>query len=65
MRRIGEFKATSHADAAAAHRRLPLAERLRRSWDLYLQHRSTSGAGFGDDPTPFYEKARARGLYRG
>jgi hypothetical protein len=36
MRRIGEAKAASHGDAAATQRALALAERLRRSWALYV-----------------------------
>ncbi len=65
MRRIGEAKAASHAEAAAAHRALPLEERLRRSWALYLAGRSTvRDEPRDDDPTPFYDRARALGLYR-
>ena len=65
MRRIGEAKADSHAEAAARHRALPLRERLRRSWALYLAGRSTPDPALReDDPTPFYERARALGLYR-
>jgi hypothetical protein len=65
MRRVGEAKAASHAEAAARHRALPLAERLRRSWALYLAGRSTAGGDpRDDDPTPFYDRARALGLYR-
>jgi hypothetical protein len=59
MRRIGEAKAASHADAAATHRGLALAERLRRSWALYLAYRSTVQGDRDDDPSPFYERARA------
>jgi hypothetical protein len=64
MRRIGDAKVKSHAEAAAAHRALPLAERLRRSWTLYLECRSTIRDDRDDDPRPFYERARALGLYR-
>ena len=65
MRRIGEAKAASHAEAAARHRALPVAERLRRSWALYLAGRSTIREDArDDDPTPFYDRARALGLYR-
>jgi hypothetical protein len=65
MRRIGEAKAASHAEAAARHRALPVAERLRRSWALYLAGRSTIREDArDDDPAPFYDRARARGLYR-
>jgi hypothetical protein len=65
MRRIGEAKAASHAEAAARHRALPLRERLRRSWELFLAGRSSAAlAEREDDPTPFYDRARALGLYR-
>lgn len=64
MRRIGEAKAESHAEAAATQRALTLAERLRRSWALYLACRSTIRDERDDDPSPFYERARALGLYR-
>jgi hypothetical protein len=65
MRRIGEAKAASHAEAGARHRALPVAERLRRSWALYLAGRSTMREDSrDDDPTPFYDRARALGLYR-
>jgi hypothetical protein len=63
MRRIGAAKAASHADATARHRALPLDERLRRSWELYLRGRATAHIR-DDDPTPFYERARRLGLYR-
>lgn len=66
MRRIGEYKAASHAEAQRAHLALPLAERLRRSWALYERYRSTlpQGDDRDQDPTPFYDRARALGLYR-
>lgn len=65
MRRIAEAKAASHAEAAARHRALPLRERLRRSWEIFLAGRSAQGpADRDDDPTPFYDRARALGLYR-
>jgi hypothetical protein len=65
MRRLGEAKATSHAEAAARHRELSIAERLRRSWALYQVGRPPrTFLARNDDPTPFYERARALGLYR-
>ncbi len=64
MRRIGEAKAASHADAAASHRALPLEERLRRSWALYLSRRgSLRASDRDDDPSPFYARARRLGMY--
>ena len=66
FRQIGELKAESHANATAAHLALPLSERLHRSWELYLQYRETvTVADQDDDPSPFYERARALGFYRG
>jgi hypothetical protein len=64
MERLGAYKAASHADAFARHRALPLDERLRRSWALYEAHLETPASVRDDDPTPFYERARALGLYR-
>lgn len=65
LRRIGEYKADSHRDAKARHLALSLSERLARSWQLYLEGRSTAALDRrDDDPSPFYDKARALGLYR-
>jgi len=65
MRRIGTYKAESHAEAKARHLALPLSERLRRSWALYLAGRKAAQpADRDDDPTPLYERARRLGLYR-
>lgn len=64
FRRIGAIKARTHAEALAAHRRLPLHERLERSWQLYLDHRDEHADYTHDDPTPFYDRARALGMYR-
>jgi len=65
MRRIGEAKAASHAEAAARHRGLPLAERSRRSWAWYLAGRAIGrDQPHDDDPTPFYDRARALRFYR-
>jgi hypothetical protein len=62
FRRLGALKAASHAEAQAAHLALPMVERLRRSWALYLVHRAAF-AGRQDDPSPFYDRARELGLY--
>jgi hypothetical protein len=63
MRRLGEAKAASHAEAAARHRALPLEERLRRSWALYLSRRAALRASErDDDPSPFYARARRLGM---
>jgi hypothetical protein len=65
MRRIGEAKAASHAEAAQRHRALPLEERLRRSLELWLARGDRArGAGRDDDPSPFYDRARRLGLYK-
>ena len=62
LERLGRLKAASHATAAARHGARTLDERLDRSWALYEAH----GAGLrarSDDPSPFYDRARALGLY--
>lgn len=65
MRRIGRAKEASHEEAAARHRSLPVAERLRRSWMLYLASRDSARDGTReDDPARFYDRARKLGLYR-
>ena len=63
IRRIGNYKRDSHAAAAPEHRALSVEERLQRSWQLYLSSRDCA-AYVADDPSPFYERARALGLYR-
>jgi hypothetical protein len=64
MRRIGAAKAAGRAAAHAEHLALPLDERLRRSWRLYAETRGAAKRREADDPTPFYERARALKLYR-
>jgi hypothetical protein len=63
MARVAAYKAESHAEAQAQHRALPLDERLRRSWELSLAGRERgTRRERDDDPSPFYERARALGL---
>jgi len=63
MARVGGYKAESHAEAQARHLALPLDERLQRSWELYLAGRvAGTGRERDDDPSPFYDRARALGL---
>jgi hypothetical protein len=63
MARVGRYKAESHAEAQARHRALPLDERLLRSWQLYRAGRAAGASpDRDDDPSPFYDRARARGL---
>lgn len=67
LSRIGRLKAASHAEALAAHRRLSLDERLRRSWELYerfREERPRDGRA-RETPRAFYDRARELGLYRG
>jgi len=65
LRRIGNYKAESHREAEARHLALSLSKRLERSWQLYLEGRSAAALDRrDDDPSPFYDKARALGLYR-
>ena len=65
MARIGTLKATSQSAAHAAHQALPLAERLRNSWALFLAYRSHANAAPRDGGAPaLYVRARALNLYR-
>jgi hypothetical protein len=65
LRRLGEYKEASHAEAAARHRTLSVKERLERSWQLFLAGRgSVADDRPDDDPDRFYDLARRRGLYR-
>jgi hypothetical protein len=63
MRRIGEIKAALREDERAAHLALSVADRLARSWALYLAYRESLRPR-DDDPPSLYERARALGLYR-
>ena len=64
--RIGELKASSHAQAAVDHLAMPLTQRLMKSWALYETFRQTQGKKESEDegPLAFYERARDLGLYR-
>lgn len=62
LARLGAYKAASHAEALAQHLALDLDERLQRSWELYLVGRDEARPAREDDPSPLYERARARGL---
>ena len=65
FQRVGAIKAASHADALARHQALSITERLDRSWNLSQLHRgATRLDDHDDDPSPFYDRARALGLYR-
>ena len=65
MRRIGQYKADSHAAAQRETDALPLWERLQRGWALYERYRTTAeGIERIDDPSEFYAKAKRLGLYR-
>lgn len=65
MRRIGAYKAESHAAALARHLSLSISERLRKSWELFLgRRRLASTSARVDDPTAFYDRARALGSRR-
>lgn len=66
MQRLGAFQDEGHVEALARHLALPLDERLRRSLELskrLMPHANLGGRE--DDPTPFYARARALGLYEG
>jgi len=63
MSRVGGYKSESHAEEQARHLALPLDERLRRSSELYLAGREAGASSArDDDPSPFYDRARALGL---
>ena len=63
MARVAAYKAGSHAEAQARHLELPLDERLGRSWAVYLAGREEGACRErDDDPSPFYDRARALGL---
>ena len=64
MRRIGAYKEASHAEAQARHLALTLSQRLQRSWSLCEANREALRRVVHDDPTAFYDRARALGLYR-
>jgi hypothetical protein len=63
LRRIGEIKAALPEDERAARLALPVAERIARSWALYLAYRESLPPR-DDNPFSLYERARALGLYR-
>lgn len=65
LARIGEYKTQSHSDVLREHLKRTIPERLLRSWSLYQAGRKQMRAGIrGDDPSPFYERARRLGHYR-
>jgi hypothetical protein len=62
--RIGAYKRQSHDDARARHLALSMDERLERSWLLSRQYAATATEDRrDDDPSAFYARARALGLY--
>jgi hypothetical protein len=61
MRRIGESKSRSYEDSRLEHLSLSLDERLQRSLQLSIAT-GLAGTDRDDDPSPFYERARALGL---
>lgn len=62
MRRIGEVKASLREQESAEHLALPVSERLERSCAMYLAYRGSLPSR-DDDPSAFYARARALGLY--
>ena len=64
MRRIGEAKAASHADAAASHRALALPSASGVAGPSTWPPATIRREDRDEDPRPFYERARALGLYR-
>lgn len=62
--RIGAYKTASHDEARARHLALSMDERLERSWQLSRQYLATTQDDRrDDDPSAFYARARALGLY--
>ena len=62
FRRIGDSKRRAHEAALQEHLALTLDERLDRSWSLAIVAAEWDSPR-DDDPSPFYERARALGLY--
>lgn len=63
MRRLGAAKTAAHADAASDHLGLAPIDRLRRSFAISTTLRAQANlAARVDDPSGFYDRARARGL---
>jgi len=62
--RVGAAKRESHAAATAQHLALSIDARLERSWRLCRDFARTAGGDRrDDDPSAFYARARALGLY--
>jgi hypothetical protein len=65
MRRIGEIKRQSHADALAAHLARPISERVLRSIAWSIRERADwRWEEFGEGPKPLWNRARRLGLLR-
>jgi hypothetical protein len=63
MRRLGEYKASSHREALESHLALSLEERLERSWQLYELFREEARESADDDGAlRFFARARSLGL---
>ncbi len=63
FRKIGRWKAESHAAALRAHLELPIAERLERSLAWTIAERPTWRWPItADSPAPMWERARKLGL---
>jgi hypothetical protein len=63
MRRLGEAKTSAHDQAASGHLRLTPIDRIRRSFAMSAALRAQANLATRiDDPSGFYDQARARGL---
>lgn len=63
MRRLGEAKTASHAETTSEHLRLTPIDRLRRSFAMSAASLGQANlAARIDDPSGFYDRARALGL---
>lgn len=65
MKRLGRYKEESHRDAIAAHLERSPNDRLTVARRFCRDQRFWGGWKLReDDPAPFYEIAKRRGLYR-
>ena len=65
FRRLGEWKAASHAEALREHLAKTPLERIEASIDLWRRFSNHPRSDLRiDDPTPFYDRARQLGFYK-
>lgn len=64
MERLGRHEADGHDERLAAHLRLSIDERLRRSLALFRHFRDRVHRTDDEGPREFLHRAKALGLYR-